>query len=594
MCIKLICWIFHYLLIDMATRHFSSDEVFDFFVESSSEQSDGSDSEYLPSDSDSCTEEPQAKRWRMEAKTDVEGGASEIEVELSEDDVPSTNLGDSGWTAPDLKAPNIPPFTAKAGININTQNFQVADFFHAFVTHNILEEMVIHTNHFAEQSIAAIPHAPHSRALKWYPTNVEELKKFLGLTLAMGIVKKPTIQSYWDMHSVLCLPLFSAIMPRNRYELLLRFLNFNTIEMTMPPNHDHLHKLRPLIDSLNAQFSEVYTPSQNLTINESHLLYKGRVMTGYMPDEPPSHGIKFYKLYESASGYTRAFKIDGGKDKSIHHSKCPPDLTRTGKIVWDLLEPILYKGYHLYMDNIYTSVSLFNALRHCGTVACGIVSRNHQGLPQQLLTTKLNRGESIALRKGDLLALKYADKVSIILLSTIHDESTTKVRSTGQGAPALKPVCFRDYNKYMGGADKSDQILAFYQATRKSIAWYKKVAIHLMQIAVLNAYVVYKTADPGGPLSYLKFQTELITQLVTIGYDVEPVLADDTVLRLTGRHFMSKIPSTPTRSHPQKRCRVCSSHGIRKDSRFYCPDCPSKPGLCIDQCYKKYHTMLNC
>ncbi|CAJ0916379.1 unnamed protein product [Ranitomeya imitator] len=580
----------------MATEYFPADETFDFFEESGSELSDGSDSEYFPSDADSCTEKPRAKKCRKEAPDDGKGGAAEIEVTLSEDDNgdPPCTSTDLGWTAPDFKPPNIPPFTAKPGVKIDAKNFQIADFFYAFVTHEILEEMVTYTNLYAEQSIAAVPYITHTRSIQWHPTNVEELKKFLGLTLAMGIVKKPTIRSYWDMHSVLCLPLFSAVMTRNRYELLLRFLNFNSVEPTSSPYPDRLHKLRPLISSLNARFAEVYTPCQNLAINESHLLYKGRVMHGNIPNEPPSYGIKLYKLCESATGYTRAFKIGEGKEKSSNSSKCPCNLSRNGEVVWDLVEPLLHEGYHLYVDTNYTSVALFNALRSCNTVACGIVSRNRQGLPHQLLDKKSNLGESFALRNGDLLALQYTDKISVLLLSTIHDESTTPVRSAGHRTTTLKPVCLRDYNKYMGGADRLEETLPLSQTVRKSTAWYRKVAIHLIQLAAFNSYIVYKTANPGNLSSLLKFKTELITQLVTIRYDVEAVFADDTILRLTGRHFLSKIPATLKRSNPQKRCRVCYSRGIRKDSRYYCPDCPSKPGLCADQCYKRYHTVLYC
>jgi len=67
---------------------------------------------------------------------------------------------------------------------------------------------------------------------------------------------------------------------------------------------------------------------------------------------------------------------------------------------------------------------------------------------------------------------------------------------------------------------------------------------------------------------------------------------DEHVQRLTGRHFIEEIPSTEKKAKPQKRCRVCYKKGLRKDVRYHCSDCPSKPGLHLMGCYKKYHTQL--
>ena len=41
----------------------------------------------------------------------------------------------------------------------------------------------------------------------------------------------------------------------------------------------------------------------------------------------------------------------------------------------------------------------------------------------------------------------------------------------------------------MGGVDKSDQLLEPYDATWKTMAWYKNLAIHLIQLALFNAHI---------------------------------------------------------------------------------------------------------
>ncbi|GFR97503.1 PiggyBac transposable element-derived protein 4 [Elysia marginata] len=54
------------------------------------------------------------------------------------------------------------------------------------------------------------------------------------------------------------------------------------------------------------------------------------------------------------------------------------------------------------------------------------------------------------------------------------------------------PTSIGDYNKNMGGVDRIDQLLEPYDATRKTVQWYVKLAIHLNQIAVLNGWTLYK------------------------------------------------------------------------------------------------------
>ena len=67
---------------------------------------------------------------------------------------------------------------------------------------------------------------------------------------------------------------------------------------------------------------------------------------------------------------------------------------------------------------------------------------------------------------------------------------------------------------------------------------------------------------------------------------------DENVLRvLQPGHVPEHLPPTEKKQKPQKRCKVCRMKGAgRRESRFYCPDCPSKPGLCFPQCFRAYHS----
>jgi len=109
----------------------------------------------------------------------------------------------------------------------------------------------------------------------------EELRKFFGLTLLMGLVRKPFIATYWSQDPLYSAPIFGKIMSRNCYHLLLRFLHFN--DNSKAPKSDDAHgdrlsKIRPLVDHLSEMFQTVYDLAQEDTIDKSLLLRKGRLL----------------------------------------------------------------------------------------------------------------------------------------------------------------------------------------------------------------------------------------------------------------------------------------------------------------------------
>ena len=107
------------------------------------------------------------------------------------------------------------------------------------------------------------------------------IKKFIGLIMLMGIVYKPTIPMYWSIDELFSTPVFSEVISRTRFQLILKFLHFNNnLDPAFNPqdeNHDHLHKLRPVIEILRQRCKTVWYPGKHLSVDESLVLYKGRL-----------------------------------------------------------------------------------------------------------------------------------------------------------------------------------------------------------------------------------------------------------------------------------------------------------------------------
>ena len=48
-----------------------------------------------------------------------------------------------------------------------------------------------------------------------------------------------------------------------------------------------------------------------------------------------------------------------------------------------------------------------------------------------------------------------------------------------------------DYNANMGGVDRNNALISNYTCARKSFKWTVKVAIHYVEEAVLNSFILY-------------------------------------------------------------------------------------------------------
>jgi hypothetical protein len=61
--------------------------------------------------------------------------------------------------------------------------------------------------------------------------------------------------------------------------------------------------------------------------------------------------------------------------------------------------------------------------------------------------------------------------------------------------------------------------------------------------------------------------------------------------RLRELHIREHIPGTGKKAKPQRKCVVCTKHRERRESIYWCSECEA--GLCLDECFKSYHTNLS-
>jgi len=413
--------------------------------------------------------------------------------------------------------------TGNSGLNITLQSPEdPLEYFESFLTSDIMSPVVDETNRRAAQLRAKAGLKGGSRLHQWVDTGMSELMSFIALLLYMGVIWKPELKLYWTTNAMLETPYVRHLMTEKRFSLLMKclhFVNNDLMPTTDSKAEKSFNKIRPFFNALIARFSAVYTPTADVAIDESLMLWKGRLaMKQYIPLKRARFGLKSYELCESGSGYIWNSIIHTGPTMVLEQSS---DGLKSSVIVLTLGKKLLDQGYCFYMDKWYSSPVLFKQLRQRQTDCVGTVRVSRRGMPMDL-KVKIPKGTTTTRFSEDLMALKWHDKREICMLSTFHDSSmiTVKTRSGEKDKPAV----ITDYNKNMGAVDMADQMLQSYQVERKrKKVWYKKQFQHLLNRTVLNCYILYKKCNPGSNMTHIAFVVKLIARLIEqYGSEITP------------------------------------------------------------------------
>ena len=101
------------------------------------------------------------------------------------------------------------------------------------------------------------------------------------------------------------------------------------------------------------------------------------------------------------------------------------------------------------------------------------------------------------------------------MLSTWH---TSKIISTGKtnasGISITKPARIISYNKGMVKVDCSDQISAICRSVKKHVKWYKKLCFYMIDISLVNTYLIYKKLQDQKRLTFSMFKIMLARELL--------------------------------------------------------------------------------
>ncbi|KAL9873389.1 uncharacterized protein ACN2A1_014470 [Glossina fuscipes fuscipes] len=157
-------------------------------------------------------------------------------------------------------------------------------FFAEFISEDILNVIVEQTNLYIKQK--NVSNCP--------PVNATEIRQFLGIIIFMSVYHYPNVRSYWGKYGF---DHIQQTMTVNRFEKIRSVIHFNDNAQHKPvdhPNHDCLHKIRPVVEHLNKLFISVAPLDQRFSLEEQ---------------TPSTKMARFMKQYLSNKSYKWDFKL---------------------------------------------------------------------------------------------------------------------------------------------------------------------------------------------------------------------------------------------------------------------------------------------
>ncbi|KAG8197108.1 hypothetical protein JTE90_004368 [Oedothorax gibbosus] len=255
-------------------------------------------------------------------------------------------------------------------------------------------------------------------------------------------------------------------------------------------------------------------------------------------------------------------------------------------VVVQLVKRVRGKGHNLFMDNFFTSPKLFVELQDVHLInCCGTVRKDRKDMPDNIKPKK--KGEINATFAKGLMAVCWKDKRDVYVLSSMHRPTANSLDNVSD--EIKKPGIINSYNKNMGFVDLSDRMANSYGFSRKTMKWPKKIFFHFLNIAVLNAFILFKMKIfEGSPASLKKlnpktFRLNLITQMIELNGKGAAVPRREAAIRDgTFGHW-------PEKSAKRRRCVQCYKNNKKETkTSIQCKACGV--GLGLGQCYADFHT----
>lgn len=437
-----------------------------------------------------------------------------------------------------------------------------------------------------------------------FKTDINEIRKFIGILYFSGIHQVPQTDLYWSEQPVFRCDIIKAAMNRDRFRAIKSYFHVcNNSEINAS---DKFAKVAPLNNMLNEKFMQFGIFAHHLSIDEQMIPYYGRHSAKqFIRGKPIRFGYKFWNLC-SHDGYLFQFIPYGGAS-----SENSPEFGLGENVVLRLLSNVDEPSQHtVTFDNFFTSHKLMCRLCSMGYFATGtkfifikecfqiIFLFDFQGTVRDNRTAKANLTDMKLMKKEDrgnidfsfdkkneIAAIRWNDNAIVTVMSNhLLDEPLKEAkrydRKKKKYVNIPMPNAIFEYNKTMGGVDLFDNATSNYRIGIRGKKWYWPLSSNALDAALVNAWKIYCICQKyakQSPMSQLQFRAFVVDCLLRSEAAPSSKFAQpNQPIRF------DKINHTIVNTGKRLRCRQCQSQTV-----FSCEKCKVSVH---PKCFDAYHT----
>ena len=151
------------------------------------------------------------------------------------------------------------------------------------------------------------------------------------------------------------------------------------------------------------------------------------------------------------------------------------------------------------------------------------------------------------------------------------------------------PPSLKLYTQYMGGVDRSDRMVRTYSTSRRSKKWWVRLFYYCLDTALANSYILYQHSPNYSQMTYLQYVERVALGLIGTSSLIKRAQPNGVKKKRAKRSHPRPIlvQHWPEKATNKQQCRS-SPRRKRRRTLYMCDTC--KVHLCIDPCFKLYHT----
>ncbi|KAK7882219.1 hypothetical protein WMY93_028393 [Mugilogobius chulae] len=383
----------------------------------------------------------------------------------------------------------------------------------------------------------------------WTNITVKDFYIHLATILYTSLVKLSEETDYWKERFPYGLSFPGKIWSRHQFQRIKRALSLCDPEKDEEneskkdtPEYDKLFKIKPFFNEMVNACKSHFQPHSNICINERNVT----------KNQPLTCGFALFALADSQTGYTWNLHIYTGKTAE----------TRKQSVA-------------------QTASKSFQRASRKNIGCCGILNKHHPEFPktsQNDFPSPASRGDIRWIRKDRLLFVKWIDTREISMCSTVHEAFTGQVMK--------RPAHDRP--------DKNGPLQSYGLVPHKRVSarWHTALFYYLLDLAVVNSFILYKELaklKDNTALRYVtekQFREDLCRELLRFGTGADPdAPAEPSEPSEPAFGCFPSYYNETNATNGRRTCRQCHKH-----TPIYCEKCEVPLCLvCNRNCFKKWH-----